>query len=267
MSNFPLVTTDAVSRSPRNGIVPHRKPTVADLAANIAVDAWARLLGLIADGMSSTDAIQTVGATRALVEGMLRTSPDHRKQWTEARIAAQRRDWDMDLIVSICAQIAAGLTVKKACENHGRQPTNFLRLVLADSVVKEEYDTARRIRAEMWADDTIEIADNDGNDIDLNGRGNIAAVKRADTRIQARQKLMADFARDRFGDDKGKTEVNVNLNLNHAERLEAAHARRRQLKRDEQVTDAVIEHDTTGATSAHHNTQNGATALPDWLSE
>lgn len=253
MSTLPIVSTDAASRRSPPGPNPYRKPTVQDLAANIAVDAWARLLGLIADGLSTTDAIKTVGATRALVEGMLRASPDHRRQWNEARIAAQRRDWDMDLIVAICADIAAGLTVKKACENQRRNPTSFLRLVLADAVVKEEYDTARRIRAEMWADDTIEIADNDGNDLDLSGRGNVAAVKRADTRIQARQKLMADYAKDRFGDDKNKTEVNVNLNLNHAERLEAAHARRRQLKRDEQAPiDAEV------VTKP---------ALPDWLSE
>lgn len=252
---FPIVSTDAASRGPSSGGAAqrYRKPTVQDLAANIAVDAWARLLGLLADGVSSTDAIKTVGATRALVEGMLRASPEYRKQWNEARIAAHRRDWDTDLIISICAGIAGGLTVKKACENHNRNPTSFLTLVLADPVTKEEYDNARKIRAEMWADETIEIADNDGNDIDLNGRGNVASVKRADTRIQARQKLMADFAKDRFGDDKNKTEVNVNLNLNHAERLEAAHARRRQLKRDESPIDAEI--------------IQPKAALPDWLSE
>jgi hypothetical protein len=270
LSNFPIVSTDAASRSarPRGGLQ-YRKATAEDLAANVAVDAWCRLLGLIADGVSSTEAIKTVGATRALVEGMLRGNAERRKEWNEARLSAHRRDWDLDLIIGICASIAGGLTAKKACEKYNRTVENFLLLVLADPVAKEEYDKARKIRAEMWADETIEIADNDGSDVDLNGRGNIAAVKRADTRIQARHKLMADFSKDRFGEDKNKTEVNVNLNLNHAERLEAAHARRRQLKRDEQapIDAEIITKSKSTSTPASAPAPAPTSTLPDWLSE
>lgn len=239
---FPIVSTDAAQRDNRGrGRRPYRAVTAQDVAANIAIDAWARLIGLIADGVRSQDAIVAVGATRALVEGMLRTSKERRQEWDDARLAAFRRDWDLDLIDQVCMAIAGGLSVKKACLQVDRDAKNFLVLVLSDPYTKERYDEARKIRSEMWADETIDIADNDANDIDLMGKGNIAAVKRADTRIAARHKLMADFARERFGEREKGGDVNINLNLNHAERLEAAHARRRAaVKREGDVLEAEV---------------------------
>jgi len=249
----PLVSIEPEHRSgPRR----YRDVTTQDIVANIALDAWTRLLGLIADGVKDVQAIQAVGATRALVEGMLRTSKERLQEWKDAHIAYERRNWSPELISSLCDDIAAGLTVKKACQRAKRDLNTFLKLVLADPVIRDQYDTARRIRAELWADETIEIADNDSNDMDILGKGNIAAVKRADTRIAARHKLMKDFARDRFGDKEDKTQVEVNINLNHAERLEAAHARRRQLRREEAIDAEVV------AKPAQQ-----VNALPDWLND
>lgn len=241
MAAFPIIPAERPHRvQPGQGQRPLRKVTAEDLAANISVDAWARLLGLIADGVRAQDAIRAVGAARPLVEGMLRGSKERRQEWDEARIASHRKDWDLDLIEHVCGLVAGGHTVTKACQQVSRDVKNFLALVLNDPFTKERYDEARKIRAEMWADETIEIADNESNDFDLNGRGNIAAVKRADTRISARHKLMADFSRDRFGEKDKNADVNINLNLNHAERLEAAHARRRALKREDAIDAEVV---------------------------
>lgn len=281
--SLPMLPDPTARPQPGGSIYPdgrrHRAVTVQDMAANVAVDAWARLLGLIADGVKSHDAIAAVGATRALVEGMLRGSKQHLEQWNNARQAALRRMWDIELVQDICTDIAAGLSATAACTKRQRDVTTFLKLVLADPVIREEYDTARRIRAELWADETIEIADDDANDMDITGRSNMAAVKRADTRIGARHKLMGDFARQRFGNEK-TPQVEVNINLNHAERLEAAQARRKSLRREEPVTDAeIIPKSAPSGVPVHQGgidtpsppsspaQELPAQELPDWLRE
>lgn len=282
-NGFPIVPNEAAQRTNTGrGRRPYRAVTGEDLAANIAVDTWARLIGLIADGVRSQDAIRAVGASRALVEGMLRTSKERRQEWDDARLARFRRDWDLDLIDQVCQQIAGGLSTKKACALVNRDATNFLVLVLNDPYTKERYDEARKVRAELWADETIDIADNDSHDIDLTGKGNIAAVKRADTRISARHKLMADFSRERFGEKDKSADVNINLNLNHAERLEAAHARRRAaVKREGDVIEAEVvekkpttmadlaaKHAPSRGSNAADGAQSSARAVAkeDWLS-
>lgn len=224
-----------------------RTPTAADIAAQLAIDAWSRILGLIADGVPPHKAIQTIGATRALVEGMLRGRPEYRRQWEDAKIAALRRNWDADMLTDICNDIAAGLSVHKACENRSRKPAMFVKIVLSDPLLKEEYDAARKIRAELWADEQIQIADEDFNDMDLTGKGNTAAVARSKLRVETRANLAGKFSRDRFGEDKQKPQdVNVTVNLNAAERLEQARSRR--LAMSAQVVDAEVVSD--GATAA-----------------
>jgi hypothetical protein len=217
-----------------------RAPTAADIAAQLAIDAWSRILGLIADGVPSYKAIETVGATRALVEGMLRGRPEYRRQWEDAKIAALRRAWDADILTDICNDIAAGLSVQKACLARGRQAAMFVKIVLSDPLLREEYDAARKIRAELWADEQIEIADEDYNDMDLTGKGNTAAVARSKLKVETRQHLAGKFNREKFGEDKQKPQdINVNVNVNAAERLEQARARRLAMT-IQPVTDAEV---------------------------
>lgn len=224
-----------------------RAPTAADIAAQLALDAWSRILGLIADGVLPHKALETVGATRALVEGMLRGRPEYRRQWEDAKIAALRRQWDADVLTDICNEIAAGLSVKKACESRGKQAAMFVKIVLSDPLLREEYDAARKIRAELWADEQIEIADEDHNDMDLTGKGNTAAVARSKLRVETRAQLAGKFHREKFGEDKNKAQdVNVTVNVNAAERLEQARARRMAMT--VQAVDAEVVPD--GATAA-----------------
>ena len=193
----------------------------------MAIDMWSRILGLIADGVLPHKAIETVGATRALVEGMLRGRPECRKQWEDAKIAALRRHWDADMLTEICNKIAAGASVQRACKEVGRPDETFVRIVLADPLLREEYEMARKIRAELWADEIVEISDDDGNDMDLVGKGNTAAVNRSKLRVETRRGLMKDYNRAKYGDTPPKQgDVNIQVNLNAAERLESARARR-----------------------------------------
>lgn len=227
MAQYQLVPSPASQLPAARGRPQQRQPTALDAAANLAIDMWSRILGLIADGVLPHKAIETVGATRALVEGMLRGRPEFRQQWTDAKIAALRRHWDADMLTDICNQIAAGASVQRACEGVGRPHDTFVRLVLADPLLREEYDMARRIRAELWADENITIADDESNDIDLTGKGNTAGVNRSKLRVETRRDLMKVFNRDRFGEQQTKgPDVNVTVNLNAAERLESARARR-----------------------------------------
>lgn len=226
-----------------------RAPTAVDIAAQLAIDAWSRILGLIADGVPPHKAIETVGATRALVEGMLRGRPEYRRQWEDAKIAALRRNWDADMLTDICNDIAAGLSVQKACESRSRQPAMFVKIVLSDPLLREEYDAARKIRAELWADEQIQIADEDFNDLDLTGKGNTAAVARSKLRVETRANLAGKFHREKFGEEKQKAQdINVNVNVNAAERLEQARARRLAMSVQPVVDAEVVEKE--GATAA-----------------
>lgn len=227
MTQYQLVPSPTSQTKSHKGHPQQRQPTAADVAAHMALEAWSKILGLIADGVLPHKAIETVGATRALVEGMLRGRPEFRKQWEDARIASMRRHWDADMLSDICNGIAAGLSVNKACAQVGRAPEMFIKLVLQDPLLREEYDAARKIRAELWIDEQIDIADNSDNDMDLLGKGNTAAVARSKLQVETRQHLAGKIHRERFGDDKQKPQdVNVTVNLNAAERLESARARR-----------------------------------------
>jgi len=246
MAQYQLVPHAQVA--PRGHPQKRREPTAADIAAQLAIDAWSRILGLIADGVLPHKAIETVGATRALVEGMLRGRPEYRRQWEDAKVAALRRNWDADLLTDICNDIAAGLSVQKACENRGKLPAMFVKIVLSDPLLREEYDAARKIRAELWADEQIEIADDDCNDMDLTGKGNTAAVARSKLRVETRANLAGKFHREKFGEDKQqKQDINVQVNVNAAERLESARARRMAAMRVEAVDAEVV---SDGATAA-----------------
>lgn len=237
MAQYQLVPHPAAA--PQGHTQKRRAPTAADIAAQLAIDAWSRILGLIADGVLPHKAIEAVGATRALVEGMLRGRPEYRKAWEDAKIAALRRHWDADLLTDICNDIAAGLSVQKACESRGKQPAMFVKIVLSDPLLREEYDAARKIRAELWADEQIEIADEDHNDMDLTGKGNTAAVARSKLRVETRAQLAGKFNREKFGDEKLRPQdVNVTVNVNAAERLEQARARRMAMTA--QVVDAEV---------------------------
>ena len=245
MAQYQLVPTEKTAA--RGHAQARRVPTAVDIAAQLAIDAWSRVLGLIADGVTPTQAIQTVGATRALIEGMLRGRPEYRRQWEDAKIAALRRNWDADTLTDICNDIAAGLSVQKACEARGRQAAMFVKIVLSDQLLREEYDAARKIRAELWADEQIEISDDAFNDMDLTGKGNTAAVARSKLRVETRQHLAGKFNKEKFGDEKNKPQdINVNVNVNAAERLEQARARR--LAMSVQAVDAEVVSD--GATAA-----------------
>ena len=68
-----------------------------------------------------------------------------------------------------------------------------------DTAIEDAYARARKTWAHITAEDTIEIADDTSSDSDDMGRGNMAAVKRDELRIKARQWQIERANKQAFG--------------------------------------------------------------------
>lgn len=187
---------------------------------------WAQCIGAIANGVPVLEAVSKASIDHTVLEGFLRTDPRVRAQWDEAKLTALRRHWPMSMIEEICEEIAQGDKLKEIIEHRReRKVAAFMRLVLKDPVIHEMYTEATEIRAELFSDEIVGIADCDENDLNFNGTGNMAAVHRSRLRIDARRSMMAAH-RSRVYGEKAKAEVNVSVTINHAERLEEARRRK-----------------------------------------
>lgn len=200
-------------------------PNDPRLSVTVTGTQWARFIGLVSDGVPVPKAAEVLGAGASLLEGLIRTVPERYAELKEARLAARRKDWAYELVYDICDEIAVTGDAHAACEKRGKSVQSFLHLALRDPVVKDLYDTAQQLRAELWSAEVIRLADNMDNDIDLMGKPNVAAVKRSDLRVGTRMKLMEHYNDKKYGSGKGKTEVNVDIHIDAAERLESARKR------------------------------------------
>ena len=134
-------------------------------------------------------------------------------------------------------------------------------------MIKEAYALAKEIQAEHFADEVVEISDDKSRDEDWEGKGNSAAVKRAELRIKTRLQLAGAANPERYRErNGGGTKVNVQtnvqqnnttINLNHAERLAAARRRRSQAK--------TVEAKVIKAQDAEYTEVPGK--ADDWLEE
>lgn len=198
-----------------------------DLAA-ISDEQWEYTLAHISSGVPVDQAIEATGISRSLLDGVLRANTKMKAQWEDAKLASMRLLWDVDTIEEALVQIAMGATVKQACEHvlRGDEAPVFYKLVLKDPIIKEMYDEARMIQAEKMAiDDVIEISDDSGNDETWDGKGNSAAVNRSRLKVDSRKWIAGRLHWQRFG-DKIQQEVNANVVVDHAARLEAARKRK-----------------------------------------
>jgi len=198
---------------------------------------WPILLGHIASGAAVAVALKLARMSRAALEGVLRTDPTKRNEYEDAKTAAMWRHWNVETIEEIMAMIAMGSTVKAAVaatENEwddtaAHRELYFYKLLIRDATVKEMYEEARMIQAEKMAiDDLIEIADDDSGDETFDGRPNSAAVNRSRLKVDARKWAAAKLHFKRFG-DKLEQNVNANIVVDHAARLEEARKRKEAL--------------------------------------
>lgn len=199
----------------------------ARLTAAVTPDQWAKLLGLIATGVQRGNAIEALGIDKTALEGWLRAEPLKYRAWREAIISADRLGWSAESIEGICFEIANKAKLKDACGKYGKSVQAFLLIVWRDPTIKEMYEEARTLAAELEADDLREISDDDGNDMTIDGKGNTASVNRSKLRVETRLRLMAAFNRKRFAEQRGgeAAATSVTVNINHADRLESARGR------------------------------------------
>lgn len=185
---------------------------------------WKHLLEDLVAGTTVPDTLKKNGYTRVSLEALLRIHPERVKQWSDARLAAMRADYPIELFESIFAQIAGGAAPSKAIQDHSRRMDTFNRIILQEPVLYDLYEKACQARTLVLADETVAISDNKEDDVDLFGKGNVAAVNRARLQVETRTKLMSSWFSRVYGGQSNKVEVNVTVN--HAERLEAARRRR-----------------------------------------
>lgn len=240
-------------------------------------DSWTRLLSVISTGVNPEKAIKILNISPSMVDGALRHQGPMRDAWNEAKIVGGRISWPRSVIVDICAMIAAGThTARQACIEHGKDPNGFLRLALRDPEIKDEYRLAQEIRAENFSDQTLELADDKDHDMDWDGKGNSANVKRSELQIKTRMELAKAANPAKYREKgPGGTAINVQqnvqnnttvaLNLNHAERLSAARRRKNQAATQAiPIVDAEFTPSTSNRTTTVNRPQRGA---DDWMDE
>lgn len=226
---------------------------------------WAAFIGLVANGAEPTAAATQAKINPVLLEGALRTVPERFAELKEAKLAAARKDWDYESVYALCDELALNGDIRAACAKRGKNVQQFLHLALRDPVVKDLYETAQKLRAELWNAEVISIVDNAGDDLTLDGKPNMAAVKRSDLRAQTRMKLMEHYNDSKYGAAKNKQDVTVTVNVNAVERLEAAQKRVRN--RTTQTSPVLIEQEPAAPPCKPESDAQVDTCKPDEASK
>lgn len=192
---------------------------------------WNQFLGAIAAGEGLTESMLKYYISRKDIEACVRSDPAEYEKWSAARMAAHRKTFTTIVLEDIFAIIAGGGTTKEALEGVGlsNHITEFNKLCALDPEVNKQFMDACKARTLHMAQEVVEIADNDTDDVlDAGDRGfipNNAAVNRAKLRVETRMRLMGAYNKKLFGEKNGP-DVNVAVQVNHAAALEEARSRR-----------------------------------------
>jgi len=198
---------------------------------------WSSLLGAIATGMPLQDAMLKFWMTRADIEACVRSDPLERQKWDAARIAALKREWSVLEVEDVFAEIASGKSLKDAVaavkgietEDARRHAISFSRLVVQDQELNERYLLALKSRALVVGEEIIDIADDKTDDtLETGGKSgtvpNNANVNRSKLQVETRLRLMQGWYPKLFREKADQT-TQVNVQVNHAARLEDARTR------------------------------------------
>lgn len=201
---------------------------------------WDLFLGAIAAGLPIQDAMMKFLIKRAEIEACVRLGPEQRQRWNQARLAAKKTKFSAFDLEEIFDKIANGSPVTRAV-NEVMNPnvaepadgsscsTDFMSLCTQDDDFKQHFEVAVRARALHVGEQILDISDGDGRGDYLdNGKGGFtpdgAKVNRDKLRVETRRALMSSWYPKLFGEKKG--DVQVNVQINHAARLEEARSRR-----------------------------------------
>jgi len=192
---------------------------------------WASLLGLVASGTRVPVALKELKIGRAQFEGAVRADKKRKQAWEEAKLAALQKEWDLETVEEILTQIAMnenGGYLKGIIENMGLDPASFYRLMTKDDEIRTAYEESRQIQAEIQADEMRKIANDGSNDSYIDDRGKVRVdhdvLGRSKLRVDTMKWTMSKLHHKRFG-DRIQQDQNINMVVDHAERL--ANARKR----------------------------------------
>jgi hypothetical protein len=118
--------------------------------------------------------------------------------------------FDQEVADAVCAQIAEGDSLRKACEAQGIKHPTFLLWVKTDAALADQYTRAREVGYALLADEIIEISDDSKGDVyqdaDGNDRTDTERVARAKLRVDSRKWMLSKMLPKVYGD---KIEANL----------------------------------------------------------
>lgn len=152
----------------------------------------------VASGVKKAGA-KTVGA-KGRAGAKAKTTGNARTRTREQMIAEAEKAID-----ALLDEIAGGKSMVRACAMPGMpNRTAFLNRVAEDPVLQKRYEIAMQARADVLAEQTIDIADDGSNDTYLDEDGNKKTdhdvVSRSKLRVAARQWYIAKVAPKKYGD-------------------------------------------------------------------
>jgi len=106
----------------------------------------------------------------------------------------RRRSLNAALRQEICERVAEGETLTRICQDPRLPPKAVvLKLLAADPAFRRRYEAARRLQAEHWAEEILEIVDAGAEDCDAEGKplAEKDLLARAKLRVDARKWLLA----------------------------------------------------------------------------
>lgn len=117
---------------------------------------------------------------------------------------------DGDKVMEVISRLPHEKTLKSILKDLGISPTSFFNFLLEHPDADRKYSIAQSARAELLADEIIDIADTE------------ADPQRARNRIDARKWVSSKLKPNKFGD---RIDVNVNHTVDISEALKDARAR------------------------------------------
>lgn len=97
-----------------------------------------------------------------------------------------------------------GATLRRACRHAGCSKTTFLRWKDASKELMDRYAKARAAQIEHWADETLDISDDNARDVYTTEDGkeivDYDVLGRAKLRVDTRKWLLSKLARKTYGD-------------------------------------------------------------------
>jgi hypothetical protein len=195
-------------------------------------DQFEHFLALVADGVNVLEACSAAKMTRVGLEHALRTNDAAKSRFEEAKLQALYKEIDIGSVEAVLLEIMDGKYLKDVLADRMIPQAKWYQLILKDPLVKEMYEEATRVRSEIWGERLMAVSEDDSNDVlesetehGIERRANNAAVQRHRLMSDNMKFLMSRLHPDRFG-DKQKIDLNANITIDYAGRLEAARRRR-----------------------------------------